>query len=130
MPGVTSCFLQELIDFVAMRCFRNLHGNNFTGSIPAIYGNLTMLRQLDLCYNNLIGPIPPELGSLPQLQELYLCGNQLNGTIPISSNSASWGINNLTELISLELQENQLSGELPNLQNLPFLSTVCVPHLN
>ncbi|KAH9558378.1 hypothetical protein CY35_06G005900 [Sphagnum magellanicum] len=34
------------------------------------------------------------------------------------------GIDNLTELVSLELQENQISGELPNLQNVPSLRTV------
>ncbi|CAK9877571.1 unnamed protein product [Sphagnum jensenii] len=103
--------------------YLNLQGNNFNGSIPAIYGNLNLI-QLDLSDNNLTGPIPPELGNLTNLVSLYLYGNQLNGTIPISSNGASLGINNLTALVTLELQENQLSGELPNLQNVPFLRTV------
>ncbi|KAH9558399.1 hypothetical protein CY35_06G006100 [Sphagnum magellanicum] len=125
MPRVTSCFLQALIDFVAMRCFRNLHGNNFNGSIPAIYGHLNRLIQLDLSDNNLTGPIPPELGNLTRLVSLYLYGNQLSGTIPISSNTnQAMGIDNLTELVSLELQENHLTGELPNLQNAAFLPTV------
>jgi Leucine-rich repeat (LRR) protein len=79
----------------------NLHGNNFTGSIPTTYGNLTTLIQLDLSDNNLTGPIPPELGYLTILESLSLYGNQLNGAIPISSNNASSGINNLTELVSL-----------------------------
>jgi hypothetical protein len=69
------------------------------------------------------------LGYLRILESLYLYGNQLNGAIPISSNDSSLGINNLTELVSLQLQENLLSGELPNLQSATALRTVCVPHL-
>jgi len=45
-PLMTSCFLQALIDFVAMRCFRNLHGNNFNECIAASYGNLESLIEL------------------------------------------------------------------------------------
>jgi hypothetical protein len=41
------------------------------------------------------------LGNLTNLESLYLYGNQLSGTIPISSNKSSFGINNLTYLISL-----------------------------
>jgi Leucine-rich repeat (LRR) protein len=41
------------------------------------------------------------LGNLTFLESLYLYGNQLNETIPISSNHTTYGINNLTELISL-----------------------------
>ncbi|CAM6076250.1 unnamed protein product [Sphagnum tenellum] len=104
--------------------YLNLHGNNFNGSIPAIYGNLNLI-QLDLSDNNLTGPIRPELGYLTNLVSLYLNGNQLSGTIPTSSNTdQAVGIDNLTSLVTLELQENQLSGELPNLQNVPFLRTV------
>jgi Leucine-rich repeat (LRR) protein len=73
----------------------------------------------------LTGPIPPEFGKFSGLQSLCLYGNQLYGTIPTSSNTdQAVGIDNLTSLVTLELQENQLSGELPNLQNVPFLRTV------
>jgi Leucine-rich repeat (LRR) protein len=98
---MTSCFLQALISFVAIRCFRSLNGNHFTGSIPSNFGNLTKLIELDLSDNHLTGPIPPDLGNLSRLMLLNLYGNQLNGKIPISSDNSSWGINNLTELVTL-----------------------------
>jgi len=47
-----------------------------------------------------------------------LHNNRLTGTIPISStNSYNLGLDNMTSLLTLTLQENFLSGGLPNLQS-------------
>jgi hypothetical protein len=67
--------------------------------------------------NDLSGPIPPQLGNASKLEILLLNSNNLTGTIPVSStNSYNLGIDNLTMLTTLNLQENLLSGGLPNLQ--------------
>ncbi|KAH9554690.1 hypothetical protein CY35_08G076000 [Sphagnum magellanicum] len=96
----------------------DLHDNAFNGSIPSTLGNLLGLGQLDLSGNELTGPIPPQLGALYLLETLELHNNHLNGTIPISStNSYNLGFDNLESLVTLTLQENLLSGGLPNLQS-------------
>jgi hypothetical protein len=72
--------------------------------------------------NDLSGPIPPQVGNASQLEILLLNNNNLIGTIPVSStNSYNLGIDNLTRLMTLNLQENLLSGGLPNLQRTYLL---------
>ncbi|CAM5998801.1 unnamed protein product [Sphagnum balticum] len=104
----------------------NLHRNGFNGSIPTLYGNLTSLIQLDLSDNNLTGPIPAEFGYLgSNLESLYLHGNQLSGPIPVSTtNSQNVGFDNLTTLVTLELQKNHLSGDLPDLRQAQYIREV------
>jgi hypothetical protein len=75
--------------------------------------------------NDLTGPIPPQLGNISWLETLLLNNNNLTGTIPVSStNSYNLGIDNLTSLLTLELQDNLLSGRLPNLQGAYQLLTL------
>ncbi|KAH9554708.1 hypothetical protein CY35_08G076700 [Sphagnum magellanicum] len=96
----------------------DLHDNAFNGSIPITLGYLQELGQLDFSGNELTGSIPPQLGNISGLETLELHNNCLNGTIPISStNSYNLGFDNLTSLMTLTLQENLLSGGLPNLQS-------------
>ncbi|CAM6073718.1 unnamed protein product [Sphagnum tenellum] len=96
----------------------DLHDNAFNGSIPITLGYLQDLGQLDLSGNELTGSIPPQLGNISGLQTLELHNNRLTGTIPISStNSYNLGLDNMTSLLTLTLQENFLSGGLPNLQS-------------
>ncbi|KAH8952867.1 hypothetical protein BDL97_09G107100 [Sphagnum fallax] len=100
----------------------DLHDNAFNGSIPITLGLLQNLIQLDLSGNDLSGPIPPQVGNASQLEILLLNNNNLIGTIPVSStNSYNLGIDNLTRLMTLNLQENLLSGGLPNLQRTYLL---------
>lgn len=117
--------------------------NNFSGGIPAIIGNLWMLRRLDLSENEFSGqipssianmtqlyalylqknhficPIPSSFGNLSYLQELDVSRNYLNGTIP----KKVMALSSLT--ISLDLSQNQLTGSLPSevgaLKNLGYL---------
>ena len=60
----------------------NLGGNELTGSIPPVLGDLAHLIGLELRNNRLTGPIPPELGRLARLDWLNLQGNDLTGTMP------------------------------------------------
>ncbi|CAK9237782.1 unnamed protein product [Sphagnum troendelagicum] len=97
----------------------DLHDNAFHGSIPVTLGLLSNLTLLDVSGNDLTGPIPPQLGNANHLESLLLNNNNFTGTILIwSTNSYYLGIDNLTSLITLELQENLLSGRLPNLQGV------------
>lgn len=112
--------IQTLLQFAA-----NL--NNFVGNIPA--GITTYLRNLDLSFNSLSGTIPPDLLSQTNLQSVDLSSNLLEGLIPtdisvslfrlrLGANSLNGTISfrsyeSLTKLTYLELDSNNLTGEIP-----------------
>ena len=83
-----------------------LTDQDLNGSIPAILGNLTQLRRIDLDENDLTGEIPPQLGNLKKLTHLYLFENHLNGAIPPE-------LGYMNSLQVLYLEDNQLTGEIP-----------------
>lgn len=106
-------------------------GSPLMGQIPASFGNLTNLRQLNLGYNNLSGSIPPQLGSLQHLDTLLLNNNNFTGTIPVSlgnctgltilrlgknnlSDTIPASIGNLHSLVDFECNNNVLMGNIPN----------------
>ncbi|XP_048321268.2 probable LRR receptor-like serine/threonine-protein kinase At1g53430 [Ziziphus jujuba] len=94
-----------------------LKGLNLTGDLPAEFGNLTSLEELDLTRNSISGSIPASLSRAP-LRILSLLGNRLTGTIPKE-------IGDISTLRVLVLEQNQLGGSLPeeigNLRNLERL---------
>ncbi|OMO50867.1 hypothetical protein CCACVL1_30191 [Corchorus capsularis] len=99
------------------------------GKIPPGIGDLTELTDLELQYNYLSGEIPVEIGKLHKLWQLELYSNGLTGKLPVglrnltklelfdaSSNNLEGDLSEvrfLTNLISLQLFENLLTGEIP-----------------
>lgn len=123
----------------------------FTGSIPDSLGDLSLLEVLLLFENNLeIEPLSSELSFITSLTKckhvnsIQLGKNPLNGALPVSIGNFSSSlehfeagscqirgtipgeIGNLSNVISLTLEKNQLSGVIPaaikDLQTIQFLS--------
>ncbi|XVE70280.1 hypothetical protein DITRI_Ditri10aG0059700 [Diplodiscus trichospermus] len=99
------------------------------GKIPPAIGDLTELIELELQYNYLSGEIPAEIGKLHKLWQLELYNNELTGKLPgmrnltnleyfdSSGNYLEGDISEvryLTNLISLQLFENQFTGQVPH----------------
>ncbi|XP_031276986.1 LRR receptor-like serine/threonine-protein kinase RCH1 [Pistacia vera] len=84
----------------------SMSGNFLSGSIPRGITMLKKLESVDLSYNTLSGSIPAKLSGLRRLIHLRLSHNELSGRIP--DLTASW------QLDTLELDNNQLYGNLPN----------------
>ncbi|KAI3454267.1 hypothetical protein Pfo_010930 [Paulownia fortunei] len=83
-----------------------LEGIQLTGSLPSMFlQNLTFLSKLSFRNNSLHGPLP-NLTNLMHLEFVFLSRNQFSGSIPP-------GYIDLPKLTKLELQENDLSGQIP-----------------
>lgn len=81
--------------------------NYVSGTIPSSFGQLTMLKRIQISRNRIEGNIPPELGMLQErLEVLSLGRNDLLGTVP-----PQLGL--LTKLMELNLAENSLTGDIP-----------------
>ena len=99
--------------------------NNVTGTLPALLGELTSLKVLELGGNRFSGSIPVEFGNLRHLEKLSLYGPRmaeddegLTGPIPTE-------LGNLVELTELDLFGQKLTGPIPAaLGNLTKLSTL------
>lgn len=81
----------------------NLSYNQFEGSIPSMIGFYSIV-DIDLGFNRLNGSLPDLTNS--SVVDISLASNSLTGNIP-----TSWFI---TQLRSLDLSQNQLSGALWN----------------
>ncbi|EOA32149.1 hypothetical protein CARUB_v10015400mg [Capsella rubella] len=74
------------------------------------------LRSLDLSHNNFIpSSLPSEFGMLNKLEVLFLFSNGFLGQIPSS-------FSNLSMLSALDISDNELTGSLSFVRNLPKLT--------
>eukprot|EP01018_Ginkgo_biloba_P018403 Gb_36088 [translate_table: standard] len=86
----------------------SLGGNNFTGHLVPVIGNLTHLVHLNLSANKFNGAMPSELGRLKSLTVLNLSNNNLQEQIPVQ-------LGRLQSLEFLSLQNDRnLSGNIPS----------------
>ena len=97
-------------------------GRNDLTSAPGASALMGQLEMLDLSYNSLAGPLPSPFTSIgyAPIQHILLCGNRFTGQLPLH-----WA--GLTDLVTIEVCENYLSGPLPpawiaNLTSLEILN--------
>ncbi|KAI4296494.1 hypothetical protein L6164_036447 [Bauhinia variegata] len=90
---------------------------SITGKIPLGIGNLTLLENLELSDNELFGEIPADIGKLQNLWQLELYDNFLTGKFPD-------GFGNLTSLVNFDVSHNQLEGDLSELRFLTKLASL------
>nr|CAB3453099.1 unnamed protein product [Digitaria exilis] len=81
-----------------------LDTNRFSGNIPRSLGTAASLRNVNLGRNALSGVIPVSLAKVPSLRVLVLSMNNLSGEIPVVL------FNNASNLVTVDLQDNSLSG--------------------
>ncbi|XP_004308928.1 PREDICTED: probable LRR receptor-like serine/threonine-protein kinase At3g47570 [Fragaria vesca subsp. vesca] len=87
--------------------------NEFSGQIPASFGNASQLRELDVLSNNFVGQVPTSFRVLSNLQWLSLGENNLGSN---SSNDLECitFLTNCSNLKLLGLDSNNFGGVLPN----------------
>ncbi|XP_028121969.1 pollen receptor-like kinase 3 [Camellia sinensis] len=79
--------------------------NNFSGEIPLdFFSKMGSLKKVWLSGNKFTGRIPESFGQIPHLIELHIEKNEFSGLIPPMEQSS---------LISLDLSDNKLEGEIP-----------------
>ncbi|XP_077221817.1 uncharacterized protein LOC143855545 isoform X2 [Tasmannia lanceolata] len=88
--------------------------NQFTGPIPASLANASHLAGLDFGYNNFSGSLPMNLGSLHGLNFLSFENNQLGSRGKSNDLIFLTSLINCSNLETLGLDTNYLSGLLPN----------------
>ncbi|KAF2296488.1 hypothetical protein GH714_040446 [Hevea brasiliensis] len=87
------------------------------GQIPEGISNLTLLENLELSDNQLSGEIPAGIGKLSKLWQLEIYNNSLTGKLPV-------GLSNLTSLVNFDASHNKLEGDLGELKSLKQLSSL------
>lgn len=97
----------------------NLSGNGCRGMIPNSVGDITHCKFLKLNWNRIHGLIPKTMRRLVELEQLHLYSNALEGNLDMQT------LQSLTNLQSLNLSFNRLSGCLPDaFENLVHLREI------
>jgi|GEM_PF-3470780 Leucine-rich repeat (LRR) protein len=81
--------------------------NKLSGSIPALIGNLKLLRSFSASNNNFSGIIPSQIGECKVLDYFGLDNNHFSGSIPSS-------VGDCTNLRVVLLSNNTLTGQIPD----------------
>jgi len=124
---------ESIGDFAQLKTI-DLSNNSLQGNLPETIEQLKQLETLNLSFNQLTGNIPSEIKNLPQLTILDLSHNTLNSTIPqglfqhphlkylnlgynelncLFSEIIDYFDNFQSNLTQLDLQYNQIEGEIP-----------------
>ncbi|KAK4479533.1 hypothetical protein RD792_015049 [Penstemon davidsonii] len=105
---MSNSFSGPIPDFHRLGALKALYitGNQFSGEIPSDYfSRMEGLRKIWLSGNRFSGRVPYSLVQLSHLMELHLEDNQFSGGIPPFEQRS---------LISLDLSNNNLEGEIPS----------------
>ncbi|KAF8641577.1 hypothetical protein HU200_067767 [Digitaria exilis] len=97
-----------------------MSNNQFHGHIPSSIANASNLGSFSAGQNYLSGTLPSNIGGLQRLQRLVLSYNFLKINEPKDWNFMT-ALTNCSELLDLELDFNDVTGELPS--SLSNLST-------
>ncbi|KAH0780824.1 hypothetical protein KY290_000422 [Solanum tuberosum] len=91
--------------------------NRLEGTVSSLISNLSSITIIDLSDNMLSGKLPNVIGKLGKLGSLFLSGNLFDGDISelfnVRSNFLSVGFGNTSSLTDLRLDDNKLTGALP-----------------
>ena len=97
--------------------------NNITGALSPKLGQLTKLIQLYVDRNaNMTGSIPKEIGNLKKLERINISQSGISGGIPAE-------LGQCESLVQFMAFNTKLSGELPDIWDMPVLQTVMI-HTN
>ncbi|KAI3455691.1 hypothetical protein Pfo_012354 [Paulownia fortunei] len=91
----------------------NLAGNNFNGGLPYSLSLMTSLKYLNVSHNQIQGQVNVQFSSLTALSTLDFSFNVMTDNLPQSFQS-------LTNINDMYLQNNQFTGTLDVLANLPL----------
>jgi LRR receptor-like serine/threonine-protein kinase FLS2 len=103
LVGVLPNELYALDQLERIRFFNN---TMISGTIPALYGSLAMLKDLDISKNVIMGTVPSSICSATFLDRINFKMNALSGTIPTC-------IGTLVSLNTIALDRNMLTGPIP-----------------
>lgn len=113
----------KLVNFDCVQC-------SLSGSIPAWIGSWQSIQKIALTENQFDGSLPDGMGSLPMLAELGIDDNMLTGDLSVlgsvttlsflyaehngfSETLNSSFLQSLTNLVILDISDNELAGEVP-----------------
>jgi hypothetical protein len=118
-PGLTGVISEKVFNLSSLRRL-DLSYTSVGSNVPFSIGQLSLLTELYLNHAKFSGRIPSSIGELIKLTDLRLNNNSFVGKIP--------SIPNLTKLITLSAQSNQLGGNLSDsfnsLLGLPKLERI------
>ncbi|KAG0557513.1 hypothetical protein KC19_11G136600 [Ceratodon purpureus] len=95
----------------------DLHDNGFNGTLPDMPQLYTLLN-VDLSGNQFVGRFLPQIHKWAYLQILKLARNHFNDTIPRDA------FVNMTQMESLDLSVNKLTGAVPDLTKCTNLQSL------